>query len=139
QDTDRWRGQMKRQYTDLCEDEKDSDRKEADRVLALLPKPAPDAECERLAKWCDKEAKYFRTYGYPKRAKPYEETAAILRMMKRHLVEYENTPDGHTPLYVDGLDVSPGTRWGKTYLLMLRALLVRCGFEMAERKSEVKP
>ena len=33
---DRWRRQMVTPYEDLSEDEKDSDRIEADRVLALL-------------------------------------------------------------------------------------------------------
>ncbi|HUW34212.1 MAG TPA: hypothetical protein VM223_21605 [Planctomycetota bacterium] len=104
-------------------------------AIAEYVKLAPDAECERLAKWCEDSAS-----GWDGKMKAdCRRIAAILRTMKRHIVEYENTPDGHTPLYVDGVDVSPGTRWGKTYLLMLRALLVRCGFEMAERKSEVKP
>ena len=139
QDTDCWMRQMKTPYVDLPENEKDSNRWEADRMLALFPNPAPDpiflycehcgfnhtpvacavenggeivctncgktnyiavekslptsaedAEIERLVEWCDKEAKYFRTYGHPKRAKPYEETAAILRSMKpvkRHKIE----------------------------------------------------
>jgi len=68
----RWARQMNTAYADLPDNEKESDRKEADRVLALLPKtaPHPDAEREKYAKWCDErrrsyvpEEASFVTYG----------------------------------------------------------------------------
>lgn len=36
---DRWKRQLYTKYSDLPEDEKDSDRKEADRMIKIIEKP----------------------------------------------------------------------------------------------------
>lgn len=40
----RWQRQMNTEYADLTEDEKESDRRQADRILALLPQPQQAGE-----------------------------------------------------------------------------------------------
>lgn len=46
---ERWRRQIATPYADLAEEEKDSDRKEADRILAVLPTPSNDLNWKALA------------------------------------------------------------------------------------------
>lgn len=43
----RWRRQINTPYSELSEEEKDSDRIEADKILALIPKPTVKIVCEK--------------------------------------------------------------------------------------------
>jgi len=84
-DTDCWMRQMKTPYADLPENEKDSDREEADRMLALLPKatPAADVEIERLGRLLLELARWFEDKRELKTAKDLRSIAALLRSIHK--------------------------------------------------------
>ncbi|KKN74819.1 hypothetical protein LCGC14_0387120 [marine sediment metagenome] len=59
----RWRRQMETPYAELCEAEKESDREQADKVLAVLDLPQiPQSDWSDAPDWA--EAHFFDCHGY---------------------------------------------------------------------------